>query len=141
VERGEIGVWNETTTVFIFEDLIAQCVHPRMEKAALSFNRWEAALGWWEWDVQVLDHMHDMMSRYESRIEVYTWRPPGFAEAVYERLWQLSVEVAGVTSQPSYQYLSHLLATDNSVTAVFDADPAHRHGYGFKGRAFVAGAM
>jgi hypothetical protein len=85
--------------------------------------------------------MHDLMARFAARIEVITWRPPGFAQAVYDRLWALDIPVSEVHSPLSYQSISQRIATDPQVTAVYDADPRHRFGYGFKARDFVAGQM
>jgi hypothetical protein len=102
---------------------------------------WQRALGCWEWDAQVLDHMHDMLSRFGARIEVITYRPTGFAQAVHDRLWELDVPVSDTSSVLSYQQASQRMATDPRIHTVYDGDRAHRYGYGFKAREFVAGQM
>jgi hypothetical protein len=141
VERGEISTWYETTTVFVFEGLLAHCTATRREAAAVKAQQWEWALGYWEWDVQVLDHLHDMMARFQSQIEVVTWHPPGFATVLRDRIWELAVPVSDCFSALSYGSLSQHLATDRNVTAVYDPDPQHRFGYGFKCRDFTLGQM
>lgn len=141
MERGQIGTWNQTTTVFIFEGLLAKCTAVRRESATVRAQQWERALGYWEWDAQVLDHLHDMMSRFNQQIEVATWHPPGFAPVLKEHIWGLGIPINDTFSALSYHSLSQHLATDARVSAVYDADPSHRLGYGFKGRSFVAGQM
>lgn len=141
MERGDLGIDNGPTTMFVFDELIATCVRPKIEKVMLSGNRWSAALGCWDFNILVMDTIHDMLSRFQARIEVITWRPPGFAEVLYDRMWELDVPVSDVHSPISYMSISQRIATDPSVNAVFDADPRHRLGYGFKCREFTPGQM
>jgi hypothetical protein len=141
MERGQLGIAYQPTTVFIFDGLIATCGHPRVEKLAVTAARWERALACWDWNMRVLDHMHDMLSRFEAHIEVITWRPTAFAQLVHDRLWEMDVPVSETTSALSYQSASQRIATDQRITAVYDGDPTHRHGYGFKAREFTAGQM
>lgn len=141
MERGQLGVSYQTITVFVFDGLIAECSHPRADQLACMAARWERALSMWEWDVLVLDHMHDMMSRFQSQVEVITWKPPAFAQLVHNRLWEMDVPVSETTSALSYQSASQRIATDPLISAVYDGNPHHRHGYGFKAREFVPGQM
>jgi hypothetical protein len=141
MERGELGVSDELTTVFVFDTLLAHCRYHRRETALLRMGSWQKALACWEWDAQVLDHMHDMLARFAARIEVITYRPTGFAQAVHDRLWELEVPVADTISVLSYQSASQRMATDPRIQTVYDGDRAHRFGYGFKAREFVAGQM
>ena len=69
-------------------------------------------------------------------VEVLTWHPAGFAEVVHDRLWTLGVQVRE-TRASSYGYESQKIATDPTVSVVYDADPAHRMGYGFKARELI----
>lgn len=138
MERGQLGIENRPCTVYVFEELIAHLEHPRTEKAALRLHKWETALDAWTFSVRVCDHMTALMGRHGTPIDVLTWRPIGFANALHDRLWYLDVPVRE-TKSATYPSASQHFATDPEVTLVYDADPAHRWGYGYKGREFSIG--
>lgn len=133
--RGKLGVEDTKATLFVFEGLIATVTHPRWEAFCRRTARWDKALTYWRFDTQVCDYMHDLMSRWNAVVEVLTWREPPFAELLYNRLWELDVPVRDVRSAV-YRHASPWLATDPRVSVVYDADPDHRFGYGFKAREF-----
>jgi hypothetical protein len=140
VEHGELGVRERPSTIFVFEGLIAQLEHKRRERTALRLHQWELALDQWVFDLQVRSHMQMLMERYGIPLQVLTWRPIGFADALHDRLWYYNIPVS-FTKSSIYQMSSQEIATDPGITHVYDADPAHRFGYGFKVREFHAGQV
>lgn len=138
MERGQLGVNVKPATVFVFEGLIATLERHRVEKMNIRARRWGAALDNWQFDFQVCDYMHTALSRLEMVIDVVTWRPMEFAELLHDRLWNMDVPVRETFSS-DYRSMSPRVATDTGVTVVYDADPAHRFGYGYKARDFNIG--
>ncbi len=141
MERGQLAEWSGAVTLFVFEDLLATCGAPHRESAMVKAQRWDRALSYWEFDAKVLDHLYDLMARYAATVEVATWHPPGFAPVLKEHIWGLGVPISDTFSALSYASLSQHIATDPRVTTVYDPDPSHRFGYGFKAREFAAGQM
>lgn len=135
MELGELGVNETPAIVLVFEGVLAHCTHPILERAALRVRGWTAAVDQWEFDYKVCDMANQLMSR-GAMVEVLTWHPAGFAEVVHDRLWTLGVQVRE-TRASSYGYESQKIATDPTVSVVYDADPAHRMGYGFKARELI----
>jgi len=138
MERGQLGIENRAVTVFVFEGLVGNLQRPRAEKMALRLHQWETALGAWAFDLTVCDYICALINRGVP-VDVITWHPKGFADSLIDRLWDLDVPIRGVRIG-TYQGLSQHIAIDQEVTAVFDADPAHRNGYGWKCREFNKGA-
>lgn len=139
MELGQLGVPEPgPSVVFVFEGLIATLEQKRLEKTSIRLHRWEAALDCWAFDYRVLDYINAYMNRYQAYIQVITSRPPGFAELVHDRLWELDCTV-DKTKSGNYRSLSQRFATDKAVGIVYDPDPAHRLGYGFKAREFNIG--
>lgn len=135
MEHGKLASESRSTTVFIFEDLIAYCRKPHTERSALALGRWNLAVGCWDFDYKVLDYIAQFIFRYDMPVVVVTWRPTGFAALVHDRLWELKCPVSETLSS-TYARLSPLYATDPDIITVYDADPEHRFGYGFKCREF-----
>lgn len=140
MERGELGISARPGLVFVFEGLIAHLEHQRIEKAALRTHKWDIALDQWVFALDVRSYMQRMLSHYDTPIDVLTWRPIGFAEALYERLWYYDLPVRS-THSTTYAMASPQMATDPAITVVYDADPDHRFGYGFKARQFNVGQL
>lgn len=140
MERGQLGIENQTSVVFVFEGLIAKISQPRLERLAIRAHQWESALALWEFDVQVCDYITTLVVKHEVPVDVITWHAKGFAEALHDRLWALDVPVRS-TRERSYAAYSHRAATDNFINLVYDPDPAHRFGYGFKAREFSTGRL
>jgi hypothetical protein len=140
MERGELGISAKPGLVFVFEDLIAHCGHPRVEKGALRAHQWGVAVDQWVFDVQVRSYIQRMIDHYGVPIDVLTWRPIGFAEALHDRLWHYDMQVRS-TRSVEYSMVSPQMATDPAITTVYDADPEHRFGYGFKAREFNLGQL
>lgn len=139
MERGEIGLEDGPATVFIFEGLVARCSRPRTESALLSLRRWEAAFDCWVFDIGVCDHIAALVDRFSVPVDIVTWHGPAFANLVHDRLWSMGARVRETRSEHSYTYTSQHAATDGSINQVYDADPLHRYGYGFKARQFTIG--
>jgi hypothetical protein len=135
MERGELGVAYKPVTVFVFEGLIAQLKSPKTERLNLRAHRWDAALYNWAFDQQVLDYINAALQRFEAIVDVFTWHPPEFAQRLHDYLWQVDVPVRE-TKSTRYDVMSIRVATDPEVSIVYDPDPAHRWGYGFKAREF-----
>jgi hypothetical protein len=131
MERGQLGFEEQLSTVFVFEGLIAQ---PPSRK--FRYKRLET----WSLNVQVLDYMADLINRHGVPVDVVTWQPPSFAEAVHDSLWDMGVFVRE-TKSGTYGYLSQHIATDTMVSLVYDPDPHHRFGYGYKAREFSIGRL
>lgn len=136
MERGELGVPAQGPhVVFVFEGLVANLKQKRVEKIALRQHWWEAALDCWDLDYRTLDYINAYMTRFKSTVQVITWRPPGFASQVHDRLWAMDCPVDR-TRSGNYRSLSQRFATDSDIGIVYDPDPAHRFGYGYKAREF-----
>lgn len=142
MERGELAVGgSRPTTVFVFEGLIAHFSRSRLarlERTALRLHKWEIALDFWAFDQQVCDYMHRLIYAFELPVEVITWHPFGFDDVLHDRLWAMDVPVQSTTSG-EYSSLSPRLAVNQEIGLVYDADPSHRFGYGFKCREFSVG--
>jgi hypothetical protein len=138
MERGKLGIEDRQKIFFVFDDLVAKLARPRAEALSLRLHQWESAVEAWQFDLQVCDFMNACIYRYNTIVEVVTWRPKGFAEALKDRLWELDVPVERVRSG-DYPTLSQHFAMDTEVLMIFDPDPNHRFGYGFKAREFSAG--
>lgn len=140
MERGELGVSNSPATVFVFEGLLADLLHPRMEQTALRMRRWSYALDQWAFDLDVLTYVENLISRHNVPVDVLTWRPIEFAELLYDRLWYYDTHVRSVKAS-TYPRASQQIATNDNFTLVYDPDPSHRWGYGFKAREFNIGQL
>lgn len=136
MEHGQLGLQSTSTTVVVFEELIAHLSRRRSEKIAVRIQQWDLALGCWTFDYRVLDFLARFMFVHEMPIRVVTWRPPGFAEALHDYLWKMECPV-NETVATDYRRISPLYATDAQIIAVYDADPDHRFGYGFKCRDYT----
>jgi len=138
MERGQLGVDDRPATVFIFENLVAVCARERVERAQLRLHRWTQALDLWDFDLAVCDYIYRLIDRFNLPVDVITWRPPGFAAVLHDRLWEMDVSVRD-TRSGEYRLLSQRIATDPTISTVYDADPTHRFGYGYKAREFSIG--
>jgi hypothetical protein len=138
MERGQLGIETTPSVVFVFDGLIATLLRPRMHRALINMRQWETALDLWEYNTQVCDYMHLIVANYQMHVDVITWQPKGFADAALDKLWRMDIPVREVRSS-SYTFESPHIAVDTSVQSVFDANPEHRHGYGFKGREWDPG--
>ena len=136
MERGKLDFTYAVATVFVFDGLIAELNSPRLYAADKLLGRWRQSLNYWDFNQHALDRMYELMSRFNVPVEVITWQPPQFAEVLNDRLWELKVPVRG-TRSTSYPVASSSLAIDDDVNTVYDADPTHRFGYGFKGRELI----
>jgi hypothetical protein len=137
VERGSIDPANEiSATVFVFEGLIAELGHPRAYWLARKLGRWERSLDAWDFDYQVLDYLDALINRYHIPVQVITWQPTSFAHVLHDRLYDLGAYVRSTTST-RYSSASPRIAVDPTVAVVYDVDPDHRFGYGFKARDFI----
>jgi len=134
--RGKLGIEAVQYSALVFDGLLGTCTAPRREARAVRSRRWEDALGYWELRQDVADVVNMWASRHNVLVSIITWHPPGFDDALAGWLEDRHVYVRGVESWESYTVCSMTLATDPAVQEVFDPDPAHRHGYGFKGRSF-----
>jgi hypothetical protein len=138
VERGQIGIESRPSTVFVFEGLIAHQTHKNAERFALRLHQWEVALDTWIFDFNVCNYIELIIDRYRTPVEVITWRPRGFADALANRFSEIGLSIQEVKSG-TYAYFSPRYAVDSAVTTVYDPDPMHSHGYGFKCREFNLG--
>ena len=133
MERGDLAIDSRAATVFVFDGLIANCFRPKAVKWALRRRHYEEAMEYWAFDHRVCNYMHALMSRYGVPVEVITWQPHGFSKVLADRLWGMDLPVREVTAG-EYKNMSQTLAIDPSVTTVYDPDPTHRFGYGYKVR-------
>lgn len=140
MERGQLASDNRSTVVFIFEDLVAHCIRRNAERLAIRLMQWEIALNCWSFDYRVLDYIAQYTTRYDMPVEVVTWRPSGFAAVLHNRLWELECPVRETRSS-TYDRVSPLFATNREIMAVYDANPDHRFGYGYKCRDFESAAL
>ena len=138
MERGKLGIDDRQLTVFVFENLIAKSQHYRTERTALRLHQWEFAIDTWTFDIHVLDYMQRLINYYNQPVEVITSRPKGFADVLHDRLWSYEVFVDATMSGP-YQLFSHRYAIDPMIKIVYDPDPHHRFGYGFRAREWDPG--
>jgi len=137
MERGKLGIENRPVTIFVFDGLVGLLQRPRTEKLALKLHQWETALGEWSLDIVVADYICALLGR-NVPVDIITWRPRGFAHALLDFLWDNNIPVRQVRTG-TYAALSQHIAIDPEVTAVFDPDPFHRSGYGWKCREFNKG--
>lgn len=135
MERGELAADERRAAIFVFDGLLANCEHPRYERRALKQRDWEKALDAWVWNYRAVDFAYNLMSRYDTPVEVITWHAHGFARTLSDRLYDMGLPVRDVTGG-DYERLSQTIAIDNNINTVFDPDPAHRWGYGWKVREF-----
>jgi hypothetical protein len=139
MERGKLAVENSAITAVIFEDFVAKCPKSWQERLALSARAWAIAYDCWVVDPTICKYLSRLIDVHRRPVEVYTWHGPQFARLINDDLYQRSVFVRGVTPAHSYEDLSASLAIDTDVNVVYDPDPMHRLGYGFKCRDFDLG--
>lgn len=132
MERGQFAVETLPCWLFVFDGLIAHCDRPKAERLAVRARRWTTAFSMWAVNYKVCDYMNLVMSR-GMQVEVLTWHEPEFAELVHDRLWSMGVRVRETRSS-DYAWESPHIAVDSLVQVVFDPDPSHRFGYGWKAR-------
>lgn len=131
MERGDLAIDNRAATVFVFDGLVASCYREKAAKWAVRRHHWDNALEYWAFDVRVCNYMDALMSRYGNPVEVITWQPHGFARVLSDRLWDMGLPVRDVTAG-EYKHMSQNLAIDTGINIVYDPDPHHRYGYGYK---------
>jgi len=135
MERGQLGIENRVSTVFIFENLIGHLQRPKTEFVYLKTRQWKQAVSCWVFDQHVCDYIYGLISRYDVPVDVVTWHGTEFAEALHTKLWDHRVPVRN-TNSADYSSLSPWVATDTTISTVYDPDPNHRFGYGYKARDF-----
>jgi hypothetical protein len=134
MQRGELSVSGRPAIYFVFDGLIADLANKRLERGLIRLHKWEMALDLWTFNVKVCDWMHTLIGR-DHPVDVLTWHTEGFAQVLSDRLYSMDVPVQTVHAT-EYRFASHRLATDHDVVCVYDPDPSHRFGYGFKCREF-----
>jgi hypothetical protein len=134
MERGKVAPFGRQVVYFVFDGLIATCQHQRQERTFLRLHQWSLAMDLWELEPKVCDWIFTVVG-YGYPVDVITWHPQGFADLISEKLWANDVPINEVHAT-EYRLISHRFATDNEVRCVYDPDPAHRFGYGFKAREF-----
>jgi hypothetical protein len=134
MERGQLGIENRTATVFVFEGLVAHLRSPQIEKWLVRAHKWESAFECWELDLQVCEYMSALTWRYNTPVQILTWRHPAFVPLIEDRLGALNVPLDQVSFN-YYHVASAHIATDPTINTVYD--PEHPHGsYGYKAREF-----
>jgi hypothetical protein len=139
MERGELGITVEKKILFVFEDMLASVENKRAEKVFLRLHQWEAAVNCWHFRYTAMEHMRSILRRRDVTPGVITWHSHPFAQALKDRLWAMGLTVDVTASE--YRFASPLFATDPDVLYVYDPDPEHRFGYGFKAREFVNSSL
>ena len=134
MERGRLDVDERQAYVFVFEGLLSHLEHPLLERLALRSGQSAAALRAWSPDFRVWDYISNL-ARRSVPVEVITWHSVEFADLVADQLAYNNIPVRSVRSEV-YERVSATYAVDPYVVAVFDPDPHHRWGYGFKAREF-----
>jgi hypothetical protein len=137
VEKGDISSAVPGRFLFTFEGLIG--VYPHVwsateEKAALRLHQWRRAVSCWDIHEMMLAHIYDITWRSGYRLDVVTFRPDGFAEALERRFDREGIPVNGFVSYKSPDVLAQRLARMPDVMSVFFADPSFEFKFGGKGR-------
>lgn len=141
MERCQLFFEVGPATIFVFDDLLAHLKNKRMEKVALAAHQWALAFDAWQADLVVCNYIRQFTEKYPTvPVELITWRPSGFADCIRDFTSDLRIPIRDVRFG-SYEELSPSIATDNDVQIVYDPDPHHRFGYGFKARQFSTTAL
>ena len=119
--------------LYVFEGLLAVCSAERAEARAIRWGRWQRAMDLWVFNMHVLQFLRQFNTRFEKNFDVVTWHPGAFAELLCDRLDDLGVHPQKVFAD-NYRLLQLDVAMSPDYDVVFDPDPAHAHGYGFKCR-------
>lgn len=134
MERGNLGIRANQYVIFVFDGLVATLKNRRLEQGMLALGYTQRALDLWVFDVAVCEYMAQLIQR-GTPVHVYTWHSMYFADLLKDKLWDMDVPVEEVRAS-EYRFASHRLAVDPNVLYVYDPDPAHRFGYGFRARSF-----
>ena len=136
MEHGDISNGATGRIVMVFEGLIGILdSKPAVAKEAAyrKARRWKASVGCYTINEHIARVMSDTFWRYDYNIDVVTWMPENFAEALAVRLDEVNLPVGKVWSDNPTN-LARDLAYQPSVALVCDPDPAHQFYFGGKGR-------
>jgi hypothetical protein len=133
MERGKLEISHQSSVLFIFEGLIGTTKYHKLDVTTCRMKTWETAFNLWIFDYKICDRMINMINNEHTSIDVVTWHKQPFADLVHNHLWELGVYVQS-TNYDIYERLSPRIAMDRDVSAVFDNNLEHTHGYGYKSR-------
>lgn len=133
VRNGDLSNGYAPRFVFVWENLVAQCENTSVEAVAVRLHRWKYAVGLWTVNTHIRKCLWDIAFRQDYRLDLLTFRPEGFAEALRGKLDYEGLPFSNVLcSTPAI--FARKLAFLPDVRAVFDADTSHRFFYGGRGR-------
>ena len=89
MQAGDISNDVAPRFVFVFEGLLASLPTPiavAQEKTYARLHRWKKAAALWKIDGTVQSHMWDLVWRYDFGLDVITYKPADYAEAIEDML-------------------------------------------------------
>lgn len=135
MQGGDISNEPAPRLMLEFEGLLG--IHPpRRLKYAIDrkFGRWRAAANAWRLNDQVVKVIRDRAWRMHLDIDVITFQPPEFADALADRLETENIPVRRVYSYTLREITRDLINMPH-VQAIYSADPSRaRLAYGHRGR-------
>lgn len=122
--------------ILIFEGLVARLpdrAAAAKEQWYCRTRRWKKAVRMWEIEEITSKRMWDYSWRQHIQIDIVTYKPEEFADALGEYLDQASLPYGHLWSATPTQ-MARAMASLVNVIAVFDPNPAHANLYGPRGR-------
>lgn len=131
----DISNYVEPRILMVFEGLIGDLPKENELKLKLMLkaHRWQSAVQCYELNEMTVNIINDIVWRKHYNVDVVTWQPPKFADALADYLDEQGVFAGRVTSDNSIR-LARSLPHRPDVAYVCDPDPNHSLRYGAKGR-------
>lgn len=139
MQGNDLGNTTVARDMLVFEGLLGVIPDAKVAKQEQKFRakkRWDAAVGCFETNELLARKIWDMVWRYSLEIDLITYHPQGFADALAERMDRESLPIRRVyAEEPSL--LARRLTTMPNVRTIYDPFPDHQFLYGAKGRIIL----
>lgn len=144
MQKGDLSNAVPPKFIFLFEGLIGVYPHvwsPTQEKAYIRTHQWKKAVYSWDISDMMLAHIYDITWRHGARLDIVTFRPQGFVEALENRFAREGIPVNGFVHFDSADALARRLPRMPDVISVFFGDPSMEFKFGGRGRMVRNGGV
>lgn len=136
MQKGDIDNVVVPRDMLVFEGLLGIIPDPKVAKIEAklrSKKRWVDALACYETNELLARKIWQMVWDYGLEIDLVTYHPRGFADALAERMDRESLPIRRVYAEEP-NLLARRLVTMPYVRTIYDPFPDHQFLYGGKGR-------
>lgn len=134
--KGDISNEVQPRFLFVWDDLVGylpSAAAKARETTARRAHLWRTAVNCWEVRAEIEKHLLDLAWRHHMPVDLVTYRPRGFAEALRDRLDQENLPFGHVYSYTA-QVLAQKLVYMPYIYRVFHGDDKNIFKYGAQGR-------